>query len=473
MSPTPPARRPGGRRPSAAVAALVLATALAACGDPQGPSEGQGPSAAPRLLLSVDAAPGDTAAQVAVGVSAVRSDSAALRELRVYVDSASRPTPVAADTARYTRRVLGAVAYLGGPGRHTVTVAVTDTTGRTLSARFTRTVTLDSVAYTAAALPDLGAGATPEFIHPGGAVAGAVTTADGRERPAVWRGGQLRVLPVTDSLDATARRVNAAGDVLLQYRPRGGADTAFASVRVLRADGALFTLGPWRWANLYPAHPMQCCSVAGDLNDARQAVASRLNVDSPLALGPASVVFDVAAGQVADTVPGTLAFVNGVGQIAGARGGTPYFGGIELVARGFTPAGRPAEAPASVCDWVGRYSTTVPLGLDDAANVLARWCGNPVLLSPGGSVWLDRYLGPKLTTLRLSQQGGVVAALDSASGTLLVWRADTRRAARVEIAGGRWRVVRLAGVTAAGAIAARAVEAGTGRAAALLLTPSR
>jgi hypothetical protein len=34
-------------------------------------------------------------------------------------------------------------------------------------------------------------------------------------------------------------------------------------------------------------------------------------------------------------------------------------------------------------------------------------------------------------------------------------------------------VVRLAGVTAAGAIAARAVEAGTGRAAALLLTPSR
>lgn len=452
-------------------ASCVAAALLAGCND------STSPGARARLLLSVESTPGDTAAQLAVSVSAARSDSAVLRELRVYVDSARRPTPVATEAAHYSVFVLGAVAPLGGPGAHTVTVAVTDTAGRTLSASFTRTVVLDSVAYTAAALPDLGAGATPAFIHPSGTVAGAVTTPDGRERPAVWRDGQLRVLPVTDSLDATAQRVNAAGDVLLQYRSRSVADTAFVFVRVLRADGALFPIGPWLWTppplgtNTYPTQRV-CCSTAGDLNDARRAVASYGGVSAFMYSGAGSVVFDVAAGQPADTVRSTLAFINGASQIVGAQSTGGLYNTTYLVARGFTPAGLPPQSPASVCDWVGRYSTTVPLGLDDAGNVLARWCGNPALLSSAGSVWLDRYLGTGLTTLRLSQQGGVVAAFDSTAGSLLVWRASTRRAARVVVAGGGWRVVGLAGVTPGGVIAARAVGQATGRTAALLLTPA-
>lgn len=470
--------------PRLAAPVLVLTAAVVGC------SDSTAPGSAARLVLTVDTAPGDTAAQLGFALTAARSDSAPPSELRVYVDSATQPFPVATARPTYSRTlVLGVVAFLPGPGRHTVTAALTDSAGRIVSGSFTRTVTFDSVAYAAAPLPDLGAGATAEFIHANGTVSGSVTTPAGRQRPAVWRGGQLAVVAATDSLDATATRVNAAGDVLLQYRPRTGADSAFGLARVLRADGAVLTIGPWDWTYVSAgqAYPNRlCCTYASDLSDARQAVAR-----GPFAyvdyLRAGSVMLDVVTGQV-DTLRAQLVAVNGAGQAVGTTATGGLYNTVRLVGRGFTPPGLPAQTAPRSCDPIAsRFTETLPFALDDAGNVLARYCGSPALLGPGaGGVFLDRVFGafvdratqldarnpgyPALP-IRLSRQGGRVAAFDSAANALYLWRADTRRTARVGVAGG-WRLTRLAGVNAGGAIAAEGLAPGADRPVVLVLTPA-
>ena len=59
----------------------------AGCGDPAGPA------APPRLVLTAALPAGDSAAQFGVEVTAALRDSAAIREVRLYVDSASGRPP--------------------------------------------------------------------------------------------------------------------------------------------------------------------------------------------------------------------------------------------------------------------------------------------------------------------------------------------------------------------------------------------
>lgn len=458
---------PSARRAGRTVAATAALSALAACSDTTSPP----PPSAPRLVLSIEM-PGDSASQLGVGLTAALSDSAAIRELRVYVDSARASLPAAVlvwpgsetPLTLPLPRSIGTVVSLPGPGRYSITAAVTDSGGRVVSSSFTRTVTLDSTPYTATPLPDLGAGATAVWIHADGTVTGSVTTPAGRRRPAFWRGGQLTMVAATDSGDATAVRVNAAGDVLLQYQLLNPLDTTFRSPRVLRADGTVLTFGGYGG----------CCLIAGDLTDTRRALAYTgtpvPEFNYPIA--PSATVLDVASAQRVDSARGNFVALNGAGQALGHTVSfNPAFSS-NLVTRGFTLPPWPVGPMANVCPYQGSHVNVHidPLGLDEVGNVLATECRNAALLSAAGSVWLDRYFGRVPTAFRLSRQGGVVAALDTAAGALMVWRADTRRTARVAVAGG-WRITTLGAVNATGAIAAQGVDA-SGRRAALLLTPA-
>jgi hypothetical protein len=210
-----------------------------------------------------------------------------------------------------------------------------------------------------------------------------------------------------------------------------------------------------------------CCE-PGDLNDRGEA----LGTIGTRGYGGAAR-YDVATGRLLDSLPSPYRLLNNRGDLVGSiQSDWVNYSSTAMFARGFALPPLPAGAPARFCDTHQRYTHTTPLSLDDSANVLASHCGNVAYLTaaPGGSVWLDRALG-RAVAARLSPQGGVVAALDSV-GRVYVWRAATRRAERVQLVGGAWRVDSLGAVNAAGVIAAHGVNAATGRAAALLLTPT-
>jgi hypothetical protein len=358
------------------------------------------------------------------------------------------------------------VGYVSRPGVHRFVVRTADsgTTDRGVS--FTRTFVIPDVPYAVAALPDLGVAAGAVGINEGGDVAGWVTTAEGHLRPAVWRrgarGGALEVVPTAaDANRVVAVRVNAAGDILLQYRSGSG-----PFVRVRRSDGVELPVGlpgpgAWPYVNL-----PSCCSLAADLTEARQALGT--THDSFFAYRAA--VLDVARGVIVDSAVSRLTTMNESGQAAGTLSNAPtLYISTWLDTRGFTSPPHPRGAVYSVCDLPGRYGYTTAIDLDDDANVLASWCGNPVLLPNGGEgVWVDRHVGRG--EVHLSKRGGLVASLDSA-GAIHLWRLGTTTTSRARLLDTRWRVDRLAGVTSSGAIAAQGVDA-AGRRAALLLVPA-
>jgi hypothetical protein len=336
-------------------------------------------------------------------------------------------------------------------------------------------------------LPDLGSGANAAHLNAAGDVVGWVGTGPAGasplavralQRPALWSRGALTLL-AAEGTAAAATRINAAGDVLLQLaasdRPGYGQGT---SVAVRRADGTLLRVGPVRYdyADLVvnPNAFAVCCDVAGDLTDSRQVLASNASA----ATWPVSVRYDVATGAPVDTAPARYFRMNDRGQrLGGEQVGFSYATNL-LSAAGFTPPPYPAPdawwrtrcypaAPSAAYRW----STAVDL--DDAARAVVRVsCPSTyfVFLAASGSVWLDELLGP-VVSAHLAPRGGLVAALDSA-GALYLWRADTRRVDQVRLPDGRWRVDSLGAVSAQGAIAAHGVNASTGRAAALLLTPA-
>ncbi len=438
-----------------------------------------------QLALSLETPPSDSLGQLGVGISVMRSDSALLRDVRVYVDSGAASAQVATipglsrvdEPYGPAKRWAGAVA-LPGPGRHTMTVVGIDTLGRALSASVAWTVRLPGEAYALAALPDSGHSSGTRFVHTDGTVAGWIGGADGRHRAALWRNGITTVLATPDSFSATATRVNASGDVLLELRPGSTPTTQGDYVRVRRADGAtLLVVGPHS-ASYHATNGSRdttitfaaCCTAGVDLTDTRLAVGAS---DQAPVFDYYSVVLDVARGTRVDSTRGLLVALNNAGQSVESFTyyGGPYIG-MGLFPHGFTMAGLPNARVASECDLVGRWFTLVPIDLDESANVLASYCGNPVWLPTvaGTSRWLDRAVG-RSKAVHLSRTGGIIASLDSA-GAIYLWRPATNRTTQVQIAGGAWRIDSLAAVNASGQIAAHGVERATGRGAALLLTPA-
>jgi hypothetical protein len=357
------------------------------------------------------------------------------------------------------------VVYVPGPGRHTITVAVTDTAGRTASASATRTFRLPEVDYAAVALPDLGHGGGATFVHAGGAVAGWVATAQGRRRPAVWRAGALELVPAPDSVDVVATHLNGAGDVLLRFGGPGYVAPG-ANVRVRRADGALLAVGPLKYLAPEMARGLnQCCDLAADLTEDRVALASSQQ-SGPY--GTRSALLDVATGRP-DSVAERLVARNERGQMLGDRWTGSLYPSTYLETVGFALPPAPAGPAAYRCDpFAGRFTTELPVDLDNAGNVLSRYCGNFALRSTLGSEWLDRYVG-RAAAARLSRTGGVVVARDTA-GALTRWTLAARIPERLRVAGA-WRLESLGGVNAGGAIVGQGVNA-SGRRAALLLTPA-
>jgi hypothetical protein len=275
----------------------------------------------------------------------------------------------------------------------------------------------------------------------------------------VWSGGTLRVLPLPDTLDAVARRVNAAGDVLVQptrwpFQPL-----------VYRGDGVLVTIrGLGGAGQPFPY----------DLNERRQVLTTTSTVSGVDDVGKSAAVVDVVTGAVVDSALGAhFELLNDAGQLAGyvtSGGGYPYVS-ADVATRGLPVPPRPtAGVQASICDpHGGRYTTRTPVDLADDGTLLVDECGALSLHTVGGqNVWVDRRVGQGQA--HLSKQGGLVASLDTA-GTIFLWRVGTTRTSRVRLPDGAWRVDSLAAINASGALAVHAVEAGTGRGAALLLTP--
>ena len=429
----------------------------------------------PRPVVTAQVRPaGDTIRQRGIEVSATLAAGARMRQLQVYVDSGTPAQTVTTyDFARFAPEGVPAVSDLpvavATPGVHTITVVARGTsTGRDGSARLSRTFVIAEAAYAATALPDLGGGANARALSAGGDVAGWVAAAGGRKRAAVWRGGELRVLPLADTTDVVATRVNDAGDVLLQPPPNFLA-ASLRGVRVLRADGTVLTVGPLTATQPSWARGREiCCDLAADLTEGRRAVGTTFGV-----FPSRSAVLDVATGRLVDSSDARLLTMNARGQAAGTLTSELSYGlqGRELVAVGFTPSSRPPGPTARQCDPIaGRWTTFVPIDLDDDTNLLASWCDNPVYLPAAGvGTWLDRLLG-QITAVRMSPRGGWVVALDSA-GALHTWRPGVVGVARVRVAGDPWRFDSLGAVNAAGAIAAHGVERATGRGIALLLTP--
>ena len=457
--------------PLARAGVLLLLGGLgsSACSDSTGPSPG-----GPQLVRSLETPPTDSPGQLGVALSVARSDSALLREVRIYVDSAAGVSPVAATTFGFgsPQPVYWSVITLPGPGRHTVSVIGVDTIGRALSATAAWTVRLATDAYSVRVLPDSGNGGGTRFVHADGTVTGWVRGPTGHVRPALWRDGVLTVVGPTDSLDGVATRVNAAGDVLLQYystSQRG------ALVRVRRADGMTFVVGP-SYGGFVTDDGRTitysvCCNEGVDLTETRRAVGNAGGIYS--SSGYRSLIFDVAGGVLVDSISNDLAAMNDAGQSVGSNAGTSGPGiSVNLFPHGFETTPLPDGVVTSLCDPIGRSFSLRPIDLDDGPNVLASYCGTAVWLPPAGgtSRWLDRLFG-RSKAIHLSRTGQIIASLDSA-GTIYLWRSHSDRTSQVQIAGSRWQIDSLAAVNAAGQIAAHGVERTTGRGAALLLTPA-
>lgn len=432
---------------------LLASAALSGCGDIFG---GDGPR--PRLEIAVDGPATDEVQGLGAMVTAHLRDTARVAELRVYVDSGPGVAPLHDERAALNGESPFAATrpvVVAGPGEHRITVAITDAAGRIESASITRRFSVDDVRYAVTVLPDSGRGAGVSGVSSRGDVAGWIVGASGRRRPAVWRNGALQVVLDSDSVHTTAVHVNAAGDVLLQFH---GATNPFdrTGTQVLRSDGARIWI---RW----PSTTSQpCCAVAEDLTDQRRALAR-----SPLR----SVFLDVAAGIVVDSARTELMSMNVLGMAAG-HVFNDISGSTVLTTVGFEPPPRPPRPLPITCDPVGRYTHYLTVALDDAGNLLADFCANPVLaFRTGAVVPLFAKLG-RATRARLSRQGGLVAALAHDGGDLYVWELALDRTRRVRVPGDAWRFSSLGDVNGSGVIAAEGVERTTGRSAALLLIPA-
>lgn len=452
---------------------MLGGAAALGCSDSTGPGSGSGATAA-TLVLTFATPPSDSLGQRTVAFSVARSDSARLSRVQFYVDSGAGSTAQDAVSSvvepaygSMPAAVWRATALLPGPGRHTITVVGVDTAGRALGASAAWTVRIPTEAYILSALPDSGAGGEAFFVHANGTVAGSVVSADGRERAALWRNGALSILALPDSFHGAAKRVNAAGDVLLDGGRFPSAPWSPGSTwaSVLRADGTLLPIGP----------TSACCTVAADLTETRLALGS-LNVPyQGQAPNPpyATLVLDVARGVRVDSMTGSFVALNTAGQALGAQSDavTGDYSNVTLIRRGFTSA--PAPDGGISCDLYGRYTIVEPIDLDESADVLAAYCGTGfVWLPPAGGTgrWLYPVLGPS-QAVHLSRTGGVVASLDP-TGAIYLWRPATNRVTQVQVASGAWKIDALASVNASGQIAAHGVETATGRKAALLLTPA-
>jgi hypothetical protein len=463
------------RRIAAGFACAGVAIAAACGGDLPTPPEVTTPPVEPpppppppppALRLTVlDVIPrADTITQLGLEFVA-RIDGSVVRAATVYVDSGTadeRVARVKEQMTGYDSDLLFGALFVATAGRHRFTVVATDTGGRTVTGSFERTFVIDDEPYAAMALPSPGDGGAGG-ISPRGEVTGWVSTGGGPRRPAIWRGTALTIVPASDSFDVAARAINAAGDVLLQY---DGARPAAARVR--RADGAEFVIGPVR-SQSNPTFYL-CCDVAAELAEDRRALGTSTFPSSP----PYASILDVARGQP-DASEGLGVLVrNDRGQMAGVElsYGVVYISWL-LRTFGFTAATLPSGHKVSICDRPQRFTRVVPLALDDAANVIADYCGNLVVLpgAGGSGVFLDRFVG-RTTAVRLARRGGLVAAFDPA-GSVLLWRVGTERTTRLRLGDPGWRLTELAGVTGDGVIAASAVHAATGRRAALRLVPAR
>lgn len=465
----------------------AAAGVAAACGDPTGAG-----AHGPKLLLTLDIPPSDSLGQLGVALFVARSDSAPLREVRVYVDSAAGVEPANASDPHCGGLAQGKVYWasvvLPGPGRHTVTVVGVDSLGHALDASAAWTVRVPGESYAVTPLPDSGVGGGTRFVHANGTVAGWVGGRNGRRRPALWRGGVLTVPGVIDSLDGVATRVNMAGDVLLEYSrdtvlfPGGPHYPVQRSVRVRRADGLTLAVGPnvhviTAGGRTFGADTT-CCGVGADLTESRLALGASPN--TPDGYGNASAVLDVVRGTRADSMDAMFVALNEAGQGLGTYLAPGLHQDRYLIARGFQLSDPPTEG-AQIGKTCNPHAVSVggrvdsrlsAIDLDESANVLA-WSETTPFWSPtsgGQGRWLDRVVGQS-KAIHLSRRGQIVASLDSA-GAIYLWRPATNRTTQVQIAGSAWRIDSLAAVNASGQIAAHGVERATGRAAALLLTPA-
>ncbi|AHG89932.1 hypothetical protein J421_2395 [Gemmatirosa kalamazoonensis] len=457
----PPLRRP--RLPATLPATLLGALLLAACaGAPDAPAA---PPPAPPSQLALTVTPADeTLAQRGLALVVTRRDGRPIKGLHVFADSG---TATQIDF-RWShdgwfsggRDSVSLSVYAPTPGRHTFTIVTQDPGGVVASAAITRTFVIPDVDYAVTVLPDLGAGGGANGISTRGDVAGWVTGPNGRRRAAVWRAGALTVLPVDTAVNVTATHVNTAGDVLLGFGGIYGSFDWPTAVWVRSADGAMTPVG----ASGTAGFRSYCCSLAADLTDTRQALGASPAPDYAFR----SATLDLRTGRQ-DTSDTRYVKLNDNGQAVGTTANSfDLYITVRLVAKGFVPGPLPSGPLLSVCDLPGRYTRTLPIDLDDDANVLVDYCGNPALLVPDGqSVWLDRYVGRG--QVRLSRQGGIVAALDSA-GALHTWRFPGGPVSRLRLSDTRWRVDSLGAVNASGAVAARGIDA-SGKHAALLLTP--
>jgi len=182
---------------TAVLAALGAAAALTVACDrlpfvgPRGPTTD--------LEVAVVAPLGDTLTQLGIDVRAALSGIAQIHTLM-----SERVHPWAYDGWYGVDSVLTA-AFVPGPGRHTFTVVTADSGVHRRSVQFTRTFVITDVPYAVTALPDVGVASGARGMNEHGDVAGWVTTAEGRRRPAVWRRGQLTVVPA-GTVDAGGRR---------------------------------------------------------------------------------------------------------------------------------------------------------------------------------------------------------------------------------------------------------------------------
>lgn len=459
---TLPAARPTALR----AAAFTLALAAGGCDDPLGNRSGPG------LVIDAVSPAAEQVTEAGFEVDFHLRDGVRMSVVSAVVEGPSGAVTVEPFSPEWVRtvrpRAFELAIPLGAPGAHVVTLIVTDTAGRTVTATLRKTLQLPEAPYTITALPDAGGSdADALAFSAGGAVGGWVRSAAGTTRPARWDDGRLTVLdvPLPDSISAQAVRINDAGDALVQFA--GGGAVRRADGVFLRADTLWYSpySGGDPRARRYPF----CCLAATDLTENRQALFNTGWQISPLA----TLRLDVATGAMIDTLPQLLFWRNEHGQMAGvtlsAGYGYPsfYFTGVGLPTYGQIEGLR-----RSTCDWLGRSTRTAPISLADDGTALVDGCGN-IALQPGDGrpgAYVHRKLGT-VTTARLSRDGRLVAGL-TPHGALHLWTVATGEVRRLALPAG-WTVDRLHAVHGSGAVAAHGVQAGTGRPAALLLTPAR
>lgn len=413
----------------------------------------------PRSLgaLSTQLPASDTLRQPGLEFTTSVSGPAAIREMYVLVDpgtAAERKVPVT--EVWYSSRPLPSedykrVSVVIPPtlpnGSHSFRVVVVDATGAVVDTSFHYVVRVPGVSYQLRYLGTLGGvDSHARGLSSTGQACGDAADPSGTIRAFAWRGGAIEPLATGDSGESSAIAIDSRGEAVGTAR----LDQQVAGV-AWGADGTMRRLesGGYRLLQVI------------DLNDER-LVLGRAGVP-PEQWGQVAF-YDLASNFITLFNLSDATAMNRRAQVIFPNVASFYLRTIGGIGDGLTiviPGLRPGTG-----DRFGRGYTALPIGLDDAGNVLGTLEGEPFLSMTTTAQFLtQRFPG----SARAISPGGEVLA-QAGRDSIFIW-SPANGTRRVIVDSGPWTIDEVTKLNDRGDIIGHATNLQTGQRGAIVLSP--